>query len=521
MSNKEHEAKERFRPGDIFEGYYFPGVLCGRTLCYYRDVVRLLKGYRRKISSMDREIDFKNPGTFKLFSQTYREMKFSAVQFCTEIEEKEECFQILLGVVIRLFNKRLELDLPDNHNTNYQSENVPWKISQEKIGEFQANSDSSKDQKAGNKEDILDLNVSIMIMDSLQDTFDDRTNHNLRNTDLEELHHNVTIIYLLFLIFKSQYKIGLEDGQEDSQTFEYMRIPVTIETLETIKKVLQDCEIKGNLFPEVKFILNTMLQDGIFLVNLYNGPQYYYQDRYGNPLMPDPLEKRFLEIEGVIDSTESNNKESKKEDEQIFMDYLQDLRTQLIQKIETLSLQVQKEEESKVILESFQLLLKDFDQRIAKYELFKFNHSQRLNSVDLKISKDIQKKDDNKRRKIDNDHLLDQSLAEIDLKNGETLLPRMSLPFTGENKNEYGEWKELFSEKHPDSEEIIDESKIIYENTVQIEEKNNKVGDNASEENITTTTLNNNSETNNESQALENSLISILNRIEELVNREI
>ncbi|KAL3126248.1 hypothetical protein CHM_8g280 [Cryptosporidium hominis] len=521
MSNKEHEAKERFRPGDIFEGYYFPGVLCGRTLCYYRDVVRLLKGYRRKILSMDREIDFKNPGTFKLFSQTYREMKFSAVQFCTEIEEKEECFQILLGVVIRLFNKRLELDLPDNHNTNYQSENVPWKISQEKIGEFQANSDSSKDQKAGNKEDILDLNVSIMIMDSLQDTFDDRTNHNLRNTDLEELHHNVTIIYLLFLIFKSQYKIGLEDGQEDSQTFEYMRIPVTIETLETIKKVLQDCEIKGNLFPEVKFILNTMLQDGIFLVNLYNGPQYYYQDRYGNPLMPDPLEKRFLEIEGVIDSTESNNKESKKEDEQIFMDYLQDLRTQLIQKIETLSLQVQKEEESKVILESFQLLLKDFDERIAKYELFKFNHSQRLNSVDLKISKDIQKKDDNKRRKIDNDHLLDQSLTEIDLKNGETLLPRMSLPFTGENKNEYGEWKELFSEKHPDSEEIIDESKIIYENTVQIEEKNNKVSDNASEENITTTTLNNNSETNNESQALENSLISILNRIEELVNREI
>ncbi|KAK9170705.1 hypothetical protein CmeUKMEL1_17320 [Cryptosporidium meleagridis] len=522
MPIKEHEAKERFRPGDVFEGYYFPGVLCGRTLCYYRDVVRLLRGYRRKIMSMDRKIDFKNPGTFKLFSQTYKEMNFSAIQFCTEIEEKEECFQILLGVVIRLFNKRLELDLPDNHNTNYQGENFPWKISQEKISEFQANSDGSKGQKAVNNEDLLDLNVSIMIMDSLQDTFDDRSNYNLRNTGLEELHHNVTIIYLLFLIFKSQYKIGLEDGQEDSQAFEYMRIPVTIETLETIKKVVQDCEIKGNVFPEVKFILNTMLQDGIFLVNLYNGPQYYYQDRYGNPLMPDPLEKRFLEVEGVIDSTESNNRESKKEDEQIFMDYLQDLRTQLIQKIEALSLQAQKEEESKVILETFQLLLKDFDERIAKYQLFKLNHSQRLNSVDLKISKDIQKKDYNKRRKINHDHLFDQFLTEIDLKNGETFLSRMSLPFTGEHKNEYGEWKELFFENHSDPEEIVDEPKITHENTDQLEEKNNKETDNALEENITTTaTLNNNSETNNESQALENSLISILNRIEELVNREI
>ncbi|KAH8583090.1 apcomplexan conserved [Cryptosporidium sp. chipmunk genotype I] len=505
MSNKEHEVKERFRPGDIFEGYYFPGVLCGRTLCYYRDVVTLLRGYRMKVRSMNKEINFKNPGTFKLFSQTYKEMKFSVVQFCTDIEEREECFQILLGVTIRLFNKRLELDLPDNHY-------LPWKIGQKKISEFQAIPENSQAQIAGNREEILDLNVSIMIMDSLQDTFEDRDNYNLKNIDLEELHHNVTIIYLLFLIFKSQYKTGLEDGQEESQTFEYMRVPVTIVTLETIKKVVQDCEIKGNLFPEVKLIVNHMLQDGILLINLYNGPQYYYQDRYGNPLMPDPLEKRFLEIEGVIDSAESPNRKFQQEDEKVFMDYLRDLRTQLVQKIEAKSLQIQKKEqnneEAKVILETFQQLLNDFDERIAQYEFFKLNHSQKLNSIDLKVSKDIMqgKKDDNKRRKIDH--------------NFETPFPRFSLPFTGDNKNEYGEWKELFSEKHPILEERIEEPKISQEETVKFGEKSKSQNDNPLDQNKTIMP-NNYSETSNESQTLDNSLISILNRIEELVNREI
>ncbi|OII70952.1 uncharacterized protein cubi_03250 [Cryptosporidium ubiquitum] len=528
MSNKEHEAKERFRPGDIFEGYYFPGVLCGRTLCYYRDVVKLLQSYKRKVQNMGKEINYKSPGTFKLFSQTYKEMKFSAVQFCTEIEEKDECFQILLGVVIRLFNRRLELDSTDTDNAEHQKSHFPWKTHQKKMQESlncresQATFENHPTQRTIGKEDILDLNVSMMIMDSLQDTSEDQDDNTFCNIDLEELHHNVTIIYLLFLIFKSQYKTALEDGQEQSQTFECMRIPVTIETLETIKKVVKDCDIKGNVFPETKLIVNNMVREGILLPNLYDGPQYYYQDRYGNPLMPDPLEKRFLEAQDIIDSTETSHSESQQQDEKSFMDYLQNLRIQIVQKIEAKSLQIQKEEqkeEAQALLETFQQLLNEFDEKLSEYELFKLKHLHKLNSVDLKVSKDIflEERDDKKKRKID-DTLFSQSGSDKDSRDNETSFPRLLLSFSGDKKNEYGDWKELFNEKNSNTEEVIEEHETNQEEITQLGEKTQN--SNALDQDKSMIS-NNYSETNQESHISDNSLLSILNRIEELVNREI
>lgn len=528
MSNKEHETKERFRPGDIFEGYYFPGVLCGRTLCYYRDVVKLLQSYKRNIQIMGKNFNFKTPGTFKLFSQTYKEMKFSVVQFCTDIEEKEECFKILLGVVIRLFNRKLEFDLPDIYTIEYKKKNLPWKTSQKKTqessntGEFQAELENTQAQRAASKEDILDLNVSMMIMDSLQDTFEDKDDNILNNADIEELHHNVTIIYLLFLIFKSQYKTGLEDGQENFQAFEYTRIPVTIETLETIKKVVEDCDIRGNLFPETKLIVNNMIKEGILLPNLYNGPQYYYQDRYGNPLMPDPLEKRFLGVQDIIDSTESSNNKYQQPDEKSFINYLQDLRIQIVQKIETKSFQIQKEEqneEAKLILEAFQKLLNEFDERIAEYELFKLNHFHKLNSVDLKLSKNTfsGERNHHKKRKID-DTFLNSSESEKHFRDDETSFSKSPLFLTEDQKNEYGDWKELFEEKQSVQEEITEEPEVNQEEVVQTGEKDHN--NNALDQNKLIIS-NNYSETDQESQVLDNSLFSILNRIDELVNREI
>lgn len=497
MSNKEHDASERFRPGDVFEGYYFPGVLCGRTLCYYRDVVRLLKVYGRRVRSPDWGLDFKTPGTFELFSRTYREMKFSAVQFCTEVEEREECFYILLGVVVRLFDKKIELDSLSGQDPRQLRDCLS------KQDDLWRKHGDSKSQETGDGgEGALDLNVSMIIMDSLHDSFGAGEGHDLEVGGLEELHHNVTVIYLLFLIFKSQYRAGLEDGQEESRLFEYMRIPVTIETLETIKRVVQECEANGNVFPETRFIVSSMLQEGVLLVNLYNGPQYYYQDRYGNPLVPDPLEKRFLDVQGMADSATSlcEEGEARQTDEQAFTDYLQDLKDQMARMIEEKRLEQhegQLKEEDQTMLETLQKLLSDFERRLAEYEQFKLRHSQRLDGVDLKVPKELSSgEEDAKRRRVE-DH------------------EETSLSTVPSKQRECGNWKELLGERSSVSEEPsrtkpprigteqnCNQKAVIYHDTPPV-------------------TLSSNTEKSHDLDESDNSLVSILNRIEELVNREI
>lgn len=497
---------ERFRPGDVFEGHYFPGVLCGRTLCYYRDVVRLLQVYGRRVRSVGGSMDFRAPGTFELFSQTYREMKFSAVQFCTEVEEREECFHILLGVVVRLFDRKVELDSLDEEAPRQLRDCCSGQESLQRRREDSLSADERGEEGA------LDLNVSMMIMDSLHDSFGTGEGDSLDVGGLGELHHNVTVIYLLFLIFKSQYKTGLEDGHEESRTFECMRVPVTVETLETIKRVVEECEANGNVFPEARFIVSRMLQEGVLLVNLYNGPQYYYQDRYGNPLMPDPLEKRFLDVQGVVESTtslceEEKKREARQTDEQAFVDCLQDLRIQVAREIEVKRQEKQKGrlgEEDLAALEALQKIQSDFERRLADYEQFKLRHSKVLDKVDLKVSKGHSSGEDDycKRRRLDSARSPSNHLGDHET----PLSPAL------DGKREYCDWKELFGKRNPVSEETCQQ-----EITHTQQEKNN----NAILDHDTPVPLSSNTEKDKDFEESDNSLVSILSRIEELVNREI
>ncbi|KAF7456786.1 hypothetical protein HWI79_2647 [Cryptosporidium felis] len=527
MSSKQIESNERFRPGDVFQGYYFPGVLCGRTLSYYRDVVRLLREYRKRVDIQKNIIDFRNPVTFEIMSQVYKEMSFSAVQFCTEVEEKEECFQILVGVTIRLFNRNLNSE-PHSECPTFKCSSFDICTGTRDRTESSQNKDISvwgnTAMGPGIDSNLMDLNVSMIIMDSLQDDFDSNKVF-LNDSECDEIHHNVSIIYLLFLIFKSQYKIGLEQQLDHTQLFEFSRIPVSTGTLDTIKKVIENSIKRGNIFPEARLIVYNMLYEGAFKPNIYDGPQYYYQDRYGNPLMPDPLEKRFLESEnlGVLFSTQE------KENDEDFIDYFKNLRNQLEEKLKKKSMEIQNNPEDKdthneiLVLEQ---LINELDSKLNSYLETQSKYSFELLQLEGSSSHTSQtemERNDLKKRK------LDQGLIEkpVQIQSDET--QSLFFDLTEGQKNRYGDWNELLRDVGTNIEEA-GESRKGSEDTsdkkraeIHLQEDGGKDPKNlgfAAEETGGIATEENNNVDQQEKEP-DNSLLSLLNRIEELVNRKI
>ncbi|KAJ1608582.1 hypothetical protein OJ253_1868 [Cryptosporidium canis] len=523
MVVKEHEDKERFRPGDVFEGYYFPGVLCGRTLCYYRDVVKILQTYWKKVKGMGKALDPKAPGTFGILCKIFKETKFSAVQFCTEVEEREECFHILLGVIIRLFNRKAELDSLDESNSRQREgqsapSGSPGQEGHEgPQGALQNSAATQNQPDGGGADNSMDLNVSLIILDSLQDSVETSEDLSSTATGLEELHHNVSIIYLLYLMFKSQYRASLEDGQEQSKTFEYMRIPVTVDTLKTIRKVVEECHKNGNIFPEVQFIVNKMIQEGILLVNLYNGPQYYYQDRYGSPLMPDPLEKRFLEIQDLTDALGPLSTKSQMDEEKTFTDYLMDLRTRLVQKVQELKVQRQKgklPDKDQIMLTTLEKLFSEFTERVAEYELFKLKHSEQLDQIDSRVSEE---ESDRKRRKVQDTPPDHESEPEPPPKDG-PVAPRNSLLLSENSRSEYGDWKELFHERISILEKASRDLETQQKQSAQTADKDCNGGHSGGHNKPVSPACTTDKD---KDQEPDDSLDSILSRIEKLVNKEI
>ncbi|KAH7650118.1 apicomplexan conserved protein [Cryptosporidium bovis] len=352
---KENEAKERFRPGDVFQGYYFPGVQCGRTICYYKDIIYLLRKYKRKIRKVEQIINFKEPGTFSIMSDIYKEIHFSSILFCTELEESSESFQILIGVILKLLNKEIDLEtLTEVDNEETETESISYdedinvdtkkrRMSISAVNEETKNNNCDDDY-LNNNDNLMDLRISMIIMQSLEDINNNpktaslqENNTNkidndslLKNSDFDLLHHNISLIYILYLLHKSQYMTCLEDSFSDLEISNVQRIPITIETFKIIKTIIEKCKSKGNIFPEAEQIIYQLINDDILEINLYDGPQYYYQDRYGNPLMPDPLEKRFADIKSIYfgEKTSDNLNDHCK-----FLDYLQDLKSRLFDKI--------------------------------------------------------------------------------------------------------------------------------------------------------------------------------------------
>ncbi|EEA05414.1 uncharacterized protein CMU_024190 [Cryptosporidium muris RN66] len=250
---------ERFRPGDIFSGYYFPGVLCGRAVSFKKDIYQLLQKYWDEISKTQYLYEANKCGTFGILSRLFKENRFSSIHFNTELEQHNECFEILIGVTIAVFKIQCPFEIRKN---------------------------------------ILEKNL--VLLDELEQGL---SGYNCDNKNLIEIHHRVSVLYLLYLLYNSQYFIPLEDSFKQPPSTLYinpLRIPISLKTFYGIYETFRDCS-KYEVFPEAKAIIWRLINHDIINICLYDGPQYYYKDRYGNPLTPDLLETRFLNNEDNIE----------------------------------------------------------------------------------------------------------------------------------------------------------------------------------------------------------------------------
>ncbi|KAH8738512.1 apcomplexan conserved protein [Cryptosporidium ryanae] len=562
---KENEAKDRFRPGDVFQGYYFPGVLCGRTICYYKDLTYLLGKYKRKIRNMEHIINFREPGTFSVMSNVYKEVNFSSIQFCAEIEESSECFQILIGVVLRLLNKKLDLEAltetdsedtegatvgNDKINTSHIKRRKTSFSTVNKESIINKNNNEKLNDNSNDNSSSMDLKVSMIIMQSLEDLNNDpdstspqgenyKTDNDLllKDPDFHILHHNVSLIYILYLLYKSQYMVCLEDSFSDLEISNFQRIPITIETFNVIKNIIENCISRGDIFPEVKQIVYQMIDDDILEINLYDGPQYYYQDRYGNPLMPDPLEKRFADVESIYLNEKINDT---LEDYGKFLDYLKNLNSKLLDKIihisesrvnvsnnEVISSNLNESEDN--ILSNFKLLHSELSDKIIKYERNYSRYKQNYCNV-YSTSSILVNSNDNASSKTN-----DSKVVNID-NNCDF--------YNSFNKNSYNyvDWEELFtnSNKLNDKQTAdyqektraiildLDDNININDISTNKDSKNKDVdvienkGTCIETQYTDIDNHNNDFEYNNSiSTSNDDSLKSLLDRIERLVNREI
>lgn len=111
--------------GDIFDGYYYPVSLFGRSRAYGKDIQYLFAEFLRDLQRLEtvRTLNIvcsavlrfvaellygvlqplNLPGVFAVFATTFRRCKFSYVYAIAELEDPVETFHLLSGVLLRMF----------------------------------------------------------------------------------------------------------------------------------------------------------------------------------------------------------------------------------------------------------------------------------------------------------------------------------------------------------------------------------------------------------------------------------
>ncbi|ETB57360.1 hypothetical protein YYC_04864 [Plasmodium yoelii 17X] len=223
------------RIGDICGEYYVPVALPGRYKYNIEDIEFILYLWMDKISKIKKEEKKKKKKYLCLFSSIFRETKFSLILSKSRYENNFCVWEILWCAWKNIFEKSFPKKENYKNNISNNNENKYYE-------KFKTN--------------IIDFQVGC--------------------------------IYLLFLLYFCQH---VEENQ-----YPY---PIYLSTkiFNMCLDISDECE-KLNIYTELKYILNFMIDTNSIILSCNDNLNEIYQDRYGGPLH---IEKTKLGVENAIE----------------------------------------------------------------------------------------------------------------------------------------------------------------------------------------------------------------------------